>query len=474
MAIDNPLRNLMELISNVTSAHTAALFVLEADAETLSLRTHMSLSPQIHPGASFKIGEGLLGGAAFGLKTVTLDFSRETPPKLDLYRKREDLKAMMLIPLAEGADLKGLLYLDSKEQYEFPTKVQKMMTRFTDQILWHLQQEADPVTFEGEPADFMALVKWCRFLAESPDRRALSERFLRIPKHLLQMDAVAVAWFDEDGAGRVNAARGWGSLDTKTLKLQSGAGVFGQIVKTGNPLWVADSRGRPLALFHKQEHPETFGSLLAAPIHHQRRVAGVVLCAARSVNGFQAPDLARLLWMTTFAAQSPAVTGSGGTAPHPGPAGTLRLIYTDHFAAVNTGSVEEEIFSPERELSVLSIRLRNLEAFCRAHSPPVQESILNAAAERLSGLLPRPKLIFKTGDSTLTVLLVNMNPEQALAYEPQIDKCLKDPALPCGDTGFVPEVELGGAGYPQDGERLTGLVETSLARMTSIGDNVHA
>lgn len=471
MATDHPLSNLMEIISNVTDAHTTALFVLEPDAETLSLRTHMSLSHQVQPGASFKIGQGLLGRAAFELKPLTMDLSRETQPKLDLYRRKEDLKAVWLIPLVEGDDLKGLLYLDSKEQYEFPTKVQKMMTRLVDQVLWHLRQETDPVSFEGEPADFAALLKWCRFLAESPDRRALSERFLRIPKNLLQTDAVAVAWFEDDGTGRLAAQRGW-DASIKNFALQRGVGACGQTARSGNPLWVADTRKRPFVLFNKQEPAEPFGCLLAVPIHCHRRVEGVVLCASRSAHALTASDLGRLLWMATFAAGSPALGASAETARMR--ASALRLLFTDHFAAVNTVSVQDEIFSPDREISVLSLHFRNLEAFCRAQEPGTNEAVLNDAAVRLSSLLPRPKLIFKAGENTLAILLVNLNAEQALSYEPQILKCLKEPALACGDTPFTPELELGTAGFPQDGEHLTALMEASLARSAPIGDNVHA
>lgn len=470
MAIDNPLSNLMDIISNVADAYTTALFVLQPDAETLTLRAQLSLSPQVRSDASFKIGQGVLGRAAFELKTVTMDFSREAAPKLDLYRKKEEIKSLMLIPLVDEDMLKGLLYIDSKEQYGFSTKVQKMMTPLRQQILWHLEQESSPVSFQGEPADFAALLKWCRFLAESPDLRALSERFVHIPKNIMQMDAMAVVWFDEQGDGRLAASRGW-NPGLKDLALEWGAGLCGQTAKSGSPVLIGDTKNRPFVLFHKNENVGNFASLLAVPMNLKRHPAGVVLCATQRVGGLQPVDLGKLLWMTTFAAQSPAL-GASGSALENIP--TRRHLHTPHFAAVQSVSVEDEIFSPDREISMLSIHFTNLDTLSRKQGFEASETILNEAASRLSTLLPRPKLIFKAGETSLAVLLVNLDCEQALAYESQIQQHLTEPAIPCGDTLYQPVLEFGAAAYPQDGDHLTALLVSSLTRIAPTGENVHA
>ncbi|MGP0566965.1 MULTISPECIES: GAF domain-containing protein [unclassified Nitrospina] len=468
MATDNPLHNLMDIICNLADAYTAALFVLQPDAETLTLRVHQSLSPQIKIDASFKIGQGLLGRAAFDLKPLVKDFSQEAAPKLELYRRKEDLKSLWVIPLMDDDALKGILYIDSKEQYRVPTKVQKMMTPLTSQLLWHLEQETAPVSFAGEPADFAALLKWCRFLAESPDLRALSERFVHIPKNIMQMDALAVVWFDENGDGRLAASRGWGA-GLKDLPLELGTGICGQAAKSGSPVLIGDTRNRPFVLFAKNENVGAFSSILAVPINFRRDPAGVVLCATQRVGGLQPVDLGRLLWMTTFALQSPALGAQEREDP---PA--RRYLHTPHFAAVQSVSVEDEIFSPDRTISMLSIHFTNLDGLARKQGFEASETILNEAATRLAPVLPQPKLLFKAGETTLAALLVNVDGEQALALEPEILQALGEPVFSSGDTLYRPDLEFGISAYPEDGDHLTALLVSSLTRIAPTGDNVHA
>lgn len=468
MATDNPLNNLMDIICNLADAYTAALFVLQPDAETLTLRAHQSLSTQIKSDASFKIGQGLLGRSAFDLKPLVKDFSHEAAPKLELYRKKEDLKSLWVIPLVDDDTLKGILYIDSKEQYHVPTKVQKMMTPLMNQLLWHLEQETAPVSFAGEPADFAALLKWCRFLAESPDLRALSERFVHIPKNIMQMDALAVVWYDENGDGRLAASRGWGA-GLKDLPLDLGTGLCGQTAKSASPVLIGDTKNRPFVLFAKNENVGAFASLLAVPMNPKRHPTGVVLCATQRVGGLQPVDLGRLLWMTTFALQSPAL----GAAEKEDTAAP-RSLHTPYFAAVQAVSVEDEIFSPDRTISMLSVHFTNLDVLARSQGFETSETILNEAATRLAAVLPQPKLIFKAGETTLAALLVNVTGEQALALEPEIQQALGDPAFACGDTLYRPELEFGVSAYPEDGDHLTALLVSSLTRITPTGGNVHA
>ena len=58
------LQHLIELIGNVTDAHTVALFTMEPGGKTLAMREHFSLSNNLDPGAKIPVGKGPIGVTA--------------------------------------------------------------------------------------------------------------------------------------------------------------------------------------------------------------------------------------------------------------------------------------------------------------------------------------------------------------------------------------------------------------------------
>ena len=110
-----------------------------------------------------------------------------TASHLEWYSEPEEIKGLMVVPVVRR-ELEGILVVDSKENYSFTPKLQKLISGFADQMGWYLSLEKrTPNWIDGEPADFQQMMKWCRFLSDSPHRKALSERFLHIPRSLIQM-----------------------------------------------------------------------------------------------------------------------------------------------------------------------------------------------------------------------------------------------------------------------------------------------
>ena len=197
MSSKSALTNLIELASNVAYAFTTALYTVNLEDGTLKLRSHLTLSSHLKTDATFVIGEGLLGQAALHRDTRIDDFAGADASHLEWYSQPEDIKGLMVVPVIRP-ELEGILVVDSKENYSFTPKLQKLISGFADQMSWYLSLEKrTPNWIDGEPVDFQQIMKWCRFLNDSPHRKALSERFLNIPRSLIQRDATAVVWFEK-------------------------------------------------------------------------------------------------------------------------------------------------------------------------------------------------------------------------------------------------------------------------------------
>ena len=136
MIPSNLLSHLIELIGNVSDAHTTALFGLTKD--TLVMREHFTLSRHLNRNIAIKMGKGPIGLAAQTLKPQLLE-------NIDsdiggIYKRPESLKGFLALPVI-AEDLLGVLIIDTKESYQISIKLQKILSNFAEQIAWHLHQE---------------------------------------------------------------------------------------------------------------------------------------------------------------------------------------------------------------------------------------------------------------------------------------------------------------------------------------------
>jgi len=472
MSSKNALTNLIELASNVADAFTTALYTVNLEEGTLKLRSHLTLSSHLKTDATFVIGEGLLGQAALHRDSRVDDFAGADASHLEWYSEPEEIKGLMVVPVVRR-ELEGILVVDSKENYSFTPKLQKLINGFADQMGWYLSLEKrTPNWIDGEPADFQQMMKWCRFLNDSPHRKALSERFLNIPRSLIQCDATAVVWFESDGTGRITHSKGWGQ-GLKSLTVESGTGICGSCLNSGQPMLVPNTLSHPWIVFSEDEPSLSFGSLMAAPIANEKRMLGMVVCATRARNGLKQMDMDRLTLMTHFVASS---LDHKNTQPQ---ANLIvnRSEKTDHslkyFLPVHVKALEAEIIRGNRPVSVMSIRIQNAAALLKQKRQEKSDLLIDQIAKFLSDKIDPLKLFMKHSDEGLILMLTGLGDQEILEFEYSVREALSRVSFNLEGAQVKLEFEYGLASFPSDGNDLKELIKTSWARTTHSEESVH-
>ena len=472
MSSKNALTNLIELTSNVADAFTTALYTVNLEEGTLQLRSHLTLSSHLKTDATFIIGEGLLGEAALHRDSRIDDFTGVDPSHLEWYDEPEDIKGLMVVPVVRR-ELEGILVVDSKENYSFTPKLQKLINGFADQMGWYLSLEKrSPNWIDGEPADFQQMMKWCRFLNDSPHRKALSERFLHIPRSLIQCDATAIVWFESDGTGRITHSKGWGQ-SLKSLAVESGTGVCGSCLDSGQPMLVPNTLNHPWIVFSEDEPSFSFGSLLAAPIANEKRMLGMVVCATRARNGLKQIDMDRLTLMTHFVASS---LGQKHTPPQADlilNRNEKTLPSSDYFLPVHVKALEAEVIRGNRPVTVLSIRIQNAAAFLKQKRQERADLLLDQVVTYLYGKIDPLKMFIKHSDEGLSLLLADLSDQEIHEFEYSVREGLSRVSFTLEGTKIKLEFEFGLASFPSDGSDLKTLIETAWTRTTHSEESVH-
>jgi GGDEF domain-containing protein len=132
MSVERELNDITALLSNCLDAYTAAVFVWDDSSRLLTLRAFHSLSKNIVANAQFAAEDGsLIGWVAKSNQPLTIDhFDRDTKT-LPYYKSDENIKSFLALPLEKR---KGVLCVDSKRQYVFTSKDQKLLAGFVTVI----------------------------------------------------------------------------------------------------------------------------------------------------------------------------------------------------------------------------------------------------------------------------------------------------------------------------------------------------
>jgi GGDEF domain-containing protein len=378
----------------------------------------------------------------------------------------------MVVPVVRR-ELEGILVVDSKENYSFTPKLQKLINGFADQMGWYLSLEKrSPNWIDGEPADFQQIMKWCRFLNDSPHRKALSERFLNIPRSLIQCDATAVVWFESDGTGRITHSKGWGQ-NLKSLTVESGTGICGSCLDSGQPMLVPNTLNHPWIVFSEDEPSLPFGSVMAAPIANEKRMLGMVVCATRARNGLKQLDMDRLTLMTHFVVstlsqrntppQTEFILNQSEKASHS----------SEYFLPVHVKALEAEIIKCDSPVSIMSIRIENAGTLFKDKRQERSDLLLNQISTYLSGKIDSLKIFMRPSDEGLTVILTGLNEQEIYGIEYSVREALSRISFNLEGTKIALEFEYGLASFPADGSDLKKLIETSWAKTTQSEESVH-
>ena len=465
MVISDIFSHLIELTTNVTDGFTTALFTADNEERTLYLRNHLSLSSNFVPGVKIPFGQGPIGEVAETQKPVVLDhFDPQTVP-LEIYKRKEDLKSFIAVPVI-FKELEGVLAVTTKEAYSFPPKLQKIIQGFACQMAWHLYQEKQRPDRRGKTwPSIRKMNAYSQLLSECEDRNTLGDRLIQIPKSILDHDAAAVVWFDAKGAGSVGRQRGF-HQDLSSLRVEMGLGLAGTCAQNRSPVLTRALHPPKTFLFTEKEAPENLGSVLAVPIAMNERLLGVLICGSLLTDTLSLPDLDKLSLIAQAAGSALYYAETRDRLLQEKNRDPITGVYNHRFLTDHHEAVAEKIFLDQDPVFFMTLQLTNLPSLYEAHGTRRGDMLLRGLVSLLSKSIPSPKNIFKYSDTAFMIMILKKDPEQMTEVESRLKHLLNQP-LSVGGTPIHLQADWGLAVFPDDGDQLLDLVGLSWARTCS-------
>ncbi len=283
MSVDRQLNDITVLLSNCLDAYTAAVFVWDAQSKLFTLKAFHSLSKHIVPHVQFSQEDGgLVGWVAKSNRPLTVDhFDRDTRT-LPYYQEEENIKSFSAVPLGKR---RGVLCIDSKRQYVFTNKDQKLLSGFATVIGNALGAEVDS---QRQLLLRQLLTLWHRadaLPADTDDPVPYLTRLLDSACPYLEVDGGVVAVPVKEGEFLQPVALS-GSVPTPLLESSRpvNQGIMGWIFQNRKSLIIRRFRSRTRLpfLFDPKDGIGKIGALVGMPLAWEANDVGGVIAFVSS------------------------------------------------------------------------------------------------------------------------------------------------------------------------------------------------
>ena len=244
---DELLEELLNRITDVLSADTAAILLLDEDAGVLRARAARGIEEEVARGVQIPLGGGFAGRIAAERRAIAIE-DVDHADILNPILREKGIHSLLGVPLLVEGHAIGVLHVGSLTPRRFTAEEREL-----------LQLAGDRVAVAIEHADLHARERLAREAAEAASRRLeslqritdaalaylpqdeLLEELLNRITDVLSADTAAILLLDEDaGVLRARAARGIEEEVARGVQIPLGGGFAGRIAAERRAIAIED------------------------------------------------------------------------------------------------------------------------------------------------------------------------------------------------------------------------------------------
>ncbi len=274
---------ILGIVCSVFDAYSAVLITPDTTGRGFAVAGSFSLGDQVNTGAQFIPGKGLVGWILSNQAPMLVNDFDTRQYHLGYYVNNEEskIKAFMGVSLKNGT---GALCLDSKRQYSFSGKDQKILQLFAD-LVYEVQSSsclAEERVNLGRHYNCLQLVyglrkrhkNWTKFL----------EQFLGLMAETSGFGYCSFASRDEAGNNYYIEDETQPLSQEEPKAIPYGSGLVGWVFKNGKPVFssASDSGAQSSPLYGKTTAHPGFQSVVCLPLTIGRITRGVLVFASET------------------------------------------------------------------------------------------------------------------------------------------------------------------------------------------------
>ena len=275
---------ILGIVCSVFDAYSAVLIMPDKTGTRYTVAGSFSLGEMVNKDETFSAGKGLVGWILSNESPMLVNDFDTRQYHLGYYSHNEEaqIKAFMGAPLKKSS---GVLCLDSKRQYSFSNKDQKILQLFADLVYEvhtrsfaveeHVNQSQQYHCLQVIYSLRKHLRKWDSFL----------NKFLVLLSETSRFEYCSFSSRDEAGRNYYVEGENYQLLQGDVEAIPYGSGLVGWVFKNSQPFFVEgdDAASQPTSpLYGKQNKIPEFVSVICIPLEIGGMTRGVLTLASET------------------------------------------------------------------------------------------------------------------------------------------------------------------------------------------------
>jgi diguanylate cyclase (GGDEF)-like protein len=451
--MDERFKSLIRLVSIVTDSYTSALFLWDDRRKRLILKYHYTLSKNIIDSASIFPGEGLIGWVAENRSPINVsNFSYDTKMLL-YYFSYEDIKSFFAVPIFLEDELEGVLAIDSKSQWAFTPKTQKILTEFAKEFSKLIEELHIKIIKETKMIDIDLLRDISSKILSSYDIDSLFSNLCKIS--IIPYDGVVFA-LNEDKGIYIKKAYGYDSKIENLLI--SNKSLAGWIIKNRKVLNIPSVNNERTIIFSQSESGLDIKSFLGLPLIHMEDFLGILIFTSKnngifkdyhinisSLIGLELASCLSSIYMRKKLKESTSMDLLTGLPNK-----------TEIDISINNYIKKGEQFS------VLAVMPNKYENIINSFGYTVGADILKQMADILIKNLREGDIICRYYNEIFIILLKGIGFNEANSFSNKIKNIFDEKLFLSYNKELIYKVKVGISVFPKDGSSVGNLIDKSI------------
>lgn len=289
--LDELLREAISKTIQVTSSDAGWIYLLQGDAETLSLKTYIGVSHRFAVIASkLKVGQGVSGQAVKSGKPVMMDIENQPSPEISPHMIKEGIISLAGIPLTAKGKVIGAMVLSSRKRRTFSKEDIDMLLSIGSQIGVAIENARLYSELIHHDQTMETLFEIDRVVSQSLDLDEIFREALAKTIQVTSTDAGGVYLLEEKKLILKTSIGISSDFARVVSEIKVGEGIAGGAVQSKVPL-VADIEHYPSRDLLPFLEKEGFVVLVGVPLMAKGRVVGAMNLASHRRRTFTKEDI---------------------------------------------------------------------------------------------------------------------------------------------------------------------------------------
>jgi signal transduction protein with GAF and PtsI domain len=277
--LESILREIVEMVVEVTKGDACLLYLLDDYAKELILRASKNPHPKLIGRIKLELGEGITGWVAKEGRTVAIPKNASDDPRFKFFHNlpEDRYQAFISVPLMNRKEVVGVINVQYKRPHKHSEGEAALLTTIGRQVGGAIANARLYEQTRKKAQQIQTLSQLSRTIASNRYLEEILNLVVTMTASMMNSKICSIMLLDEGlGELKIVATQSLSDEYRQKAHLKVGESVSGRVVKEGRPITVADVTKEPLYKYQDLARREGLCSLLSVPMMIKDRVIGVV------------------------------------------------------------------------------------------------------------------------------------------------------------------------------------------------------